>query len=123
MFFHRPGIRVASGDGPWPFLPAAGGPWAREARRSRAVRSPGSAFESASSVVPCESGGCRHFAAPGGNIDFDLQASGQLNTIFGITAPAYLRDLVFTTSADPFPDDFPDVHVQVAIGTSFATHT
>jgi subtilisin family serine protease len=60
-------------------------------------------------------------AAPGGNIDFDLQASGQLVTVFGITAPAWLLDFVFTTSEDQFPEEFPDVHVGPAFGTSLAT--
>jgi subtilisin family serine protease len=59
-------------------------------------------------------------AAPGGNIDFDLLASGQLVTVFGMTSPAWIFDGVLTTSEDPFPADFPDIHGNYGWGTSFA---
>jgi lantibiotic leader peptide-processing serine protease len=59
-------------------------------------------------------------AAPGGNIDFDLLASGQLVTVFGITAPAFIFDSVFTTSEDPFPEELPDIHINPYTGTSLA---
>jgi subtilisin family serine protease len=64
-------------------------------------------------------------AAPGGNIDFELQASGQLTTLTGgvadgLTVPSFLFDTVFSTSVDPFPEDFPDVHLNPNYGTSFA---
>ena len=59
-------------------------------------------------------------AAPGGNTDFDLAASGQLVTLFGITAPAFLLDWVFSTSEDPFPEEFPDFHINPGFGTSLA---
>jgi subtilisin family serine protease len=59
-------------------------------------------------------------AAPGGDIDFDLLASGQLVTAFGIPLPAAALDLVFTTSDDPFPGVYPDIHITPWSGTSLA---
>src|SRR5262249_8622974 len=58
-------------------------------------------------------------AAPGGNTDFGLVESGQLADYFGITAPAYFKDYVFTTYYDLFPDR-PDIHIAPTQGTSFS---
>jgi len=37
------------------------------------------------------------FAAPGGTVDFDLEASGTLATLAGLEVPAYVLDFVFST--------------------------
>ncbi len=37
------------------------------------------------------------FAAPGGDVDFDLLDSGQLCTVAGLTRPCYVFDFVFST--------------------------
>jgi subtilisin family serine protease len=59
-------------------------------------------------------------AAPGGDLDFDLLASGRLVTVFGLPLPAAALDLVFTTSDDPFPGVYPDIHITPWSGTSLA---
>lgn len=43
------------------------------------------------------------FAAPGGNVDFDLLASGRICTLPGVTAPCSVFDLVLSTGSNLDP--------------------
>jgi hypothetical protein len=109
---HLPGIKVMPRDLPHVISVSATGPLGIANDPTTDPDVPAYYTNSGESVMD--------LAAPGGNIDFDLLASGQLITVFGITAPAFILDGVFTTSEDPFPEDSPDVHINPQWGTSLA---